>query len=75
MAAAPPDSTVAIMPDDSEPMQPAAVRMFRHEARAAAAMNHPNVVQVYDVAMVAQRPCIVMEYANDRDSDNIPADS
>jgi tetratricopeptide (TPR) repeat protein len=46
--------------------QPSAVRMFRQEARAAAAMNHPNVVQVYDVAMVGNRPCIVMEYVQGR---------
>jgi len=52
---------IKFLPEDLA-SQPAAVRMFRQEARAAAAMNHPNVVQVYDVAMVAQRPCIVMEY-------------
>ena len=42
--------------------QPAAVKMFRAEARAAAAMNHPNIVHVYDVTVVSNRPCIVMEY-------------
>ncbi len=40
----------------------AAVTMFRGEARAAAAMNHPNVVQIYDVGMLGGRPCIIMEY-------------
>ncbi|MFQ5515793.1 MAG: protein kinase [Myxococcota bacterium] len=39
-----------------------AVKMFRQEARAAAAMNHPNIVHVYDVAVIDGRPCIVMEY-------------
>jgi tetratricopeptide (TPR) repeat protein len=52
---------IKFLPEDLA-SQPAAVRMFRQEARAAAAMNHPNIVQVYDVALVAQRPCIVMEY-------------
>ena len=42
--------------------QPGAVKMFRQEARAAASMNHPNIVHVYDVTVVSSRPCIVMEY-------------
>jgi serine/threonine-protein kinase len=44
----------------------AAVRMFRAEARAAAAMNHPHVVQIYDVGAVGGRPCIIMEYVAGR---------
>jgi tetratricopeptide (TPR) repeat protein len=43
-------------------INPAAVAMFRAEARATAAMNHANIVHVYDVAVIAGRPCIVMEY-------------
>ncbi len=45
---------------------PEAVRMFRAEARAAAAMNHPNIVKIYDVAVVNDQPCIVMEYVQGR---------
>lgn len=36
-------------------------RRFEHEARAAAALNHPNVVAVYDVGHDADPPFIVME--------------
>jgi tetratricopeptide (TPR) repeat protein len=46
--------------------KPAALELFRAEARAAAAMNHPNLVQVYDVGVIGGRPCIVMEYVPGR---------
>ena len=45
---------------------PSAVEMFRFEARAAAAMNHSNIVRIYDVTVVAGQPCIVMEYVQGR---------
>jgi len=45
---------------------PEALRMFRAEARAAAAMNHPNIVHIYDVAVLEGEPCIVMEYVQGR---------
>ncbi len=41
---------------------PEAVKMFRYEAKAAAAMNHPHIVHVYDVTVIDERPCMVMEY-------------
>jgi hypothetical protein len=36
------------------------------EARAAARLNHPNVVQIYDVINAEHRPWIVMEYLKAR---------
>jgi tetratricopeptide (TPR) repeat protein len=45
---------------------PEAVKMFRAEARSAASMNHPNIVHIYDVAVVNDQPCIVMEYVQGR---------
>jgi tetratricopeptide (TPR) repeat protein len=42
----------------------AAVKMFRYEAKAAAAMNHPNIVHVYDVTVLDERPCMVMEFVS-----------
>jgi serine/threonine-protein kinase len=41
---------------------PEAVRMFLNEARVSARMNHPNVVQVYEVYEDQGLPVIVMEY-------------
>jgi serine/threonine protein kinase len=42
--------------------RPEAVRMFLNEARLSARMNHPNVVQVYEVYEEQGLPVIVMEY-------------
>ena len=44
----------------------AALHMFRQEARSAAAMNHPNIVLVYDVGILSGRHCILMEYVPGR---------
>ena len=38
------------------------VQMFMHEARLAARLNHPNVVQTYEVGMLEGQPFIAMEY-------------
>lgn len=42
--------------------EPAVVQMFRNEARLAARLEHPNVVEVHEVIEDDGRPVIVMEY-------------
>ncbi|MEV4280236.1 serine/threonine-protein kinase [Actinoplanes xinjiangensis] len=44
----------------------ASARRTIREARAAARINHPNVVQVYDVLQLDDRTWIVMEYVPSR---------
>ncbi|HET6211541.1 MAG TPA: serine/threonine-protein kinase [Micromonosporaceae bacterium] len=49
-------------PDEREELR---VRTLR-EARTAARLNHPNVVQIYDVVHTEEQPWIVMEYVRAR---------
>ncbi len=52
-----------------EPMR----RRFIREARAIAAISHPNVIRVLDVGEVAGRPALVMEYISGRCLTNLLA--
>lgn len=46
---------------------PAFVARFQREARAAARLDHPNIVTVYDVGQDGNRHYIVMEYVDGED--------
>jgi serine/threonine protein kinase len=46
---------------------PAFLARFQREARAAARLDHPNVVTVYDVGQDGERHYIVMEYVDGQD--------
>lgn len=43
------------------------VKMFLNEAKLAAQLNHPNIVQIYDLGKIAETYFIAMEYVFGRD--------
>lgn len=46
---------------------PEFLQMFLDEARIAATLNHPNIVQIYDVGSVGEATFIAMEYVHGED--------
>src|SRR5260370_810706 len=43
------------------------VRMFLNEARVAARLNHPNVVQIFDLGKIDEQYFIAMEFVHGED--------
>src|SRR4029453_2441607 len=66
------DRTVAIkvLPADKL-ADPQRKRRFVQEAKAASALNHPNIVAIYDIRSDADLDFIVMEYAGGRTLDQV----
>jgi serine/threonine protein kinase/Flp pilus assembly protein TadD len=55
------DVAIKVLPTD-RPLSDTARRRFRREAMAASALNHPNIITIYEVNSEGSTDFIVMEY-------------
>src|SRR5689334_14884182 len=61
---------IKILPRDKT-ADPARKQRFMQEARAASALNHPNIITLYDIASHAGADYLVMEYVPGKSLDKL----
>ncbi|MER7005947.1 protein kinase [Dactylosporangium sp. NPDC000555] len=62
---------IVLPPELYDSARDVAMERTLREARAAARLNHPNVVRVYDVLAAEGQPWLVMEYVRSRSLDQV----
>ena len=55
------DVAIKVLPTD-RPLSETARKRFQREALAASALNHPNIITIYEVGSEGDTDFIVMEY-------------
>ena len=61
---------IKLLPSESI-ADPDRKRRFAHEARAASALNHPNIVTLYDIGQVQGNDFIAIEYVDGKTLDRL----
>lgn len=60
------DSALKILAPELISRDPEYLDRFLHEGQAMAAMQHPNIVSVYNIEMIGEFHCLDMEYVSGR---------